>query len=462
MPVAFSPPMQKLQNHIANRAWTGVAIASLLCAVSETSVHANGIYGNGTGAASMAMGGTDVAWAKSPLEAMGDNPAGLGFLDTSEFDIGGIGASAYGHFSKPSGNSSGDLDEMPEALPEGAFGTPIGKLPVSVGVSFIPEAMLLANWSYLDPANGGGITYGNQTDKSEILVLRSAVGVGVRICPQLSLGASFGVVYNQNELDTPYVFQNIPAGGPPLNGAKALLSLRTAGWGWNGQVGLIYRPITNLQFGLAYQTRYTVHSTGAANGNAWAQFSSTPGNPTYGYTYNAEVDNKFPDQVSVGTSWKFLPKWRVAGEIDWIDWSQAFNTLPVKLSGGTGVVAGAYPASGATFTDYVPLNWRNEFVYRAGLEYAITENLFLRGGYSYGQSPVPDATLSPMTAAIMENTITAGIGYHWRACEFDFAYQYDLPVTHHVQTSSLLDGEYSNSSTQVAINWFALTMRVKF
>jgi long-chain fatty acid transport protein len=453
--------MQKLDNHIANRAWSGIAIASLLCAVS--SAHANGIYGNGTGAASMAMGGTDVAWARGPLEAMGDNPAGLGFLDTSEFDLGGVVASANGTFNKPSGDSSGNLDEMPEGLPEGAFGMPVGKLPVSVGISFIPQAMLLADWSYLDPTNSGGYSYGHQTDKSEILVLRSALGAGVRICPQLSLGVSLGAVYNQNELDTPYLFQDVqPSTAPALDGAKTLLDLHTSGWGWNGGVGMIYRPITNLQFGLAYQTRYTVDSTGSASGNAYNQFGQPPGTAATHFNYNAEVDNKFPDQVSFGASWKFLPNWRVAGEVDWIDWSQAFNTLPVKLSGGSGAVVNTFGPSGATFQDYVPLNWRSEFVYRAGLEYAVTKRLVLRGGYCYGNSPVPDSTLTPMTAAIMENTITAGVGYRWRACEFDLAYQCDLPVNHHVESSGLLDGEYSNSSTEVQINWFALTMRVKF
>jgi len=66
---------------------------------------ANGIYGNGTGARSMSMGGTDVAWAESPLEAMGDNPAGLGFLTTREFDLGGVVVVPEGHFSKPSASS---------------------------------------------------------------------------------------------------------------------------------------------------------------------------------------------------------------------------------------------------------------------------------------------------------------------------------------------------------------------
>jgi long-chain fatty acid transport protein len=108
------------------------------------------------------------------------------------------------------------------------------------------------------------------------------------------------------------------------------------------------------------------------------------------------------------------------------------------------------------------LNWRSEFVYRAGLEYAVLDNLFLRLGYCFGHNPVPDSTLTPMTAAIMENTITAGIGYRWRMCQFDLAYQCDLPDTQHVSNSALLSGEYSNSSTKVYINWFAVTMRVNF
>ena len=454
--------MQKFQNRLASRAWTGVAMASLFCAVSETIVHANGINGNGTGAASMAMGGTDVGWAQSPLEAMGDNPAGLGFLTSDEFDIGGVGASANGTFNKPSANSSGNLNETPEALPEGALGMRLGNSPFSAGISFIPQSMLLAEWHYPDPPTSGG-AYGYQEDKSEILVLRTAAGLAMQLAPQLSVGVSVGAVYNKNELVAPYIFQNILGPAAGLNGAKTLLDLNTSGFGCNGQIGIIYRPLTNLQFGLSYQTKYKVDTSGDANGG----YSLSGGAPPYaGFHYNAEVDNTFPDEVELGGSWKFLPKWRLAAEVDWIDWQHSFGALPVKLSNGSGPLVNALDTGGSTtfqnYSDSIPLNWRSEFVYRLGLEYALTDNLFLRGGYCYGNDPVPSTTLNPMTAAIMQNTITCGIGYRWRACEFDAAYQCDLPVNHHVGTSGLLDGEYSNSSTEVQINWFALTMRVNF
>jgi long-chain fatty acid transport protein len=404
----------------------------------------------------MAMGGADVGWAQGPLESMGDNPAGLGFLPARELDFGAVGGNANGQFSKQNTDSRGNLSDTPRGLPEGAFGMQLGQTPIYAGLSFIPESVLLADWGYLDP---GTVSYGNQTDKSEILVLRSALGLSLKLNSKLSIGASFGAIYNKNELVTPYIFQNLNAPDAGADGVKTLLDLNTSGWGWNAQIGMLYQPINKLQFGLTFQNKYRVTTTGSASGNAGVQFGH-PGDSAYSFNYRAEVDNNFPYQVSLGSSWEFLPKWRLAAQVDWIDWADAFNTMPVKLTDGTGkIITGAL---GTHLQDNVPLNWKNEFVYRVGLEYAPIKNLFLRAGYCYGNSPVPDTTLTPMTAAIIEHTITAGMGYRWRACEFDLAYQCGLPATQHIGTSALRDGEYSNSSITVFENVVALTMKYSF
>lgn len=433
----------------------------LVCGCLASNALADGIDGNGVGARSMAMGGADVAWAADPLGAMGVNPAGLGFLSAPELDLGAVGGFLDGNFNKP-GISSGDLDEAPGALPEGAFGLPLGKWPVVVGLSFVPESMLLADWHYFDPPGGlGGVTYGNQEDKSEILNLRSALGAAVKVTPDLSLGASVGLDYNANQLTSPYIFQNLQPGpgGPPnsgVDGAKTLLNLKTSGLGWNAQVGVIYRATPDLQFGVSYESPTTIHSTGEATGNPYARFGGT----LLPFHYDATVTNTFPQEVMAGASWKFLPQWRLALQIDWIDWADAFHDLPLSFSNGNNATVNG--VLGSSFEESIPLNWQNEFVYRAGVEYDVTKSLALRVGYCYGSSPVPDSTLTPLTAAIMENTVTAGIGYHWKQFRVDFAYQYDIPATQNVGTSSLLSGEYSNSSTQVSAQIFALTTSVSF
>jgi long-chain fatty acid transport protein len=413
----------------------------------------------------MAMGGADVAWASDPLGAMAANPSGLGFLTAPELDFGGVAGVAEGQFNKP-GVSSGSLDGRVSALPEGAFAMPLGNWPVSVGVSFNPESTLLADWHYVDPPGGlGGTTsYGYQQDKSEIIVLRTALGAGVRVNSKLSFGASVGLIYNANQLETPYVFQDLQPGphGPTnisaYDGAKTLLNLHTTGFGCNAQAGMMYRATTNLQFGLSYESETKVYTSGGASGDPSTQFGYPQG--TLPFHYDADVRNIFPQDVTVGGSWKFHPRWRLALQVDWIDWRDAFHRLPVSLSDGNNATVNS--VLGSSFSDSIPLNWRSEFVYRGGLEYKLTENFALRAGYSYGSSPVPDSTLTPMTAAIMENTLTAGVGYHWGRFNVDLAYQYDFPATQNVGTSGLLSGEYSNSSTQVSMHILALTTSFRF
>jgi long-subunit fatty acid transport protein len=440
------------------RFFTVVKTRAIILAVIwlAVSVQANGLYGDGTGAAAMAMGGADVAWAADPLGAMGDNPAGLGFLDAPELSLGGEGAVLQGRFNKP-GVSSGDVNQSPNGLPEGAFAMPLSKWPVTLGISCVPDSALLADWHYPDPPGGllGTTSYGNQEDKSEIVVLRSALGAAVRVNSKWSFGGSVGLIYNQNELVTPYIFQNLQPSSA-YDGAKTLLDLRTSGFGWNYQLGIIYQALTNLQFGVTYKGESTVDTTGDATGDPYAQFGVAPG--PLAFHYDANVKNKFPQEVSAGLSWKFYPKWRLALQTDWIDWADAFNTLPVKL--GNGSNPGVNAALGSSFQDNIPLDWKDEFVYRAGLEFAVLKNLSLRTGYSYGGSPVPNSTLTPLTAAILEQAVSAGVGYRWGRWDFDLAYQYDLPVTQDAGTSSLRSGEYSNSSTEVSAHWLALTVNI--
>jgi long-chain fatty acid transport protein len=425
---------------------------SLLAAVSVLALStvgglADGIYRNGIGARAMALGGADTAWAEDPLGALGANPAGLGFQSTSGLNLGLGGASANGKFTKDN-TSDGGLNSSPSFFPDAAGAYHLGDSRFTIGLAFIPDALMSADWHYVDPPGGlGNISYGDQQDRSVITVLRTALGFGAQLSDQWSVGGSVGVLYNKNSLKAPYIFQSQPG----LAGAKTLLDLNTDGWGLNYQIGALFRPIDTLQFGLAYTTGSTVDSHGDATGDASVQF----GAPVT-FHYDAEVRNKFPQMVSGGVSWKFQPRWRAIGQIDWIGWADAFKTLTVNLSNGSN------PGVPSPLQDNIPLNWNDEFVYRAGLEFNATEKLILRGGYSYGASPVPDSTLSPLTAVIMEHTITAGAAYHWDRYQIDLACQYDLPKTRDVGTSGLLSGEYSNSSTKVSILWFALTAGMKF
>ena len=265
-------------------------------------LHANGIYRDGFGAQSMAMGGANTAWAADSLGAMTANPAGLGFLAGPQFNLGFIGAITEGTFSKGT-NSNGHLDESLRALPEAALGIPLKNTPVTLGISFVPDSLMLADWTFNDPPGGlgGNVSYGRQRHNSEIILLRPALGAAIKITPQLSFGISAGLLYNENKLQTPYTFQNLqPAADAPFNGAKTLLDLHTTGFGWNVQAGVLYTPRTNLQVGLSYVSPSRLYTTGDASGDPYAQFGAPPG--ALAFHYDAHVRNVFPQEASAGLS----------------------------------------------------------------------------------------------------------------------------------------------------------------
>jgi len=165
--------------------------------------------------------------------------------------------------------------------------------------------------------------------------------------------------------------------------------------------------------------------------------------------------------VAAGLSWDVLPRWRLNFQIDWIDWSSSFNRLPIKLTNGNNADINGIVGSD-TIKEEPRLSWHDRFVYRVGVEYAVLDNLSLRLGYAYGQSPVPDATLTPLTGVIMEHTIGAGAGYRWDQFRIDLGYQYDVPTSRHVGQSKLLSGEYSDSRTEVGMHSVGLTGSFRF
>ena len=416
----------------------------------------NGIYGNGVGAESMAMAGAEVAWSKDPLTAMTANPAGLGFLNKPEAVLGAEGDALSGTFSKT--GSGGPLTDRLIAAPEGAIGYPLKGIPLKLGLSVAPESGLVADWHYQDPPGGlGGIQYGNQEDKSSIILIRTAFGAAWTVTPKLSIGASIGLLYNENDMVTPYVFQNLQPAS--VNGAKTLLNLHTTGFGGDGTVGMIYKATPALQFGAFYQSPSVINSSGDATGDPYAQFPPTPPGPL-AFHYNAEVKNQFPQNASLGLSWQCLSRLRLAVQLDWIDWADSFNTLHASFSSGDN--PSVNKVLGSSFRDNIPLNWSSSLVYRAGIEFAVTDHFKLMMGYAYGKSPVPDSTLSPMTAAISENTLCAGMGYSRGAYFVELAYQYDLPASQTVGQSGLLSGEYSNSSVQISAQALALSLGMTF
>ncbi len=419
---------------------------------------AAGLFGDGADARTIAVGGNDVAQSGSALGAMNSNPAALSALSRNQFELALGGTYASGDFDQADGESA-DLRELAGYIPAAALAisAPLG-VPLTFGVAVLPDIMSAADWRYRDAPGGlgGSTSYGRQTHRSQILALRTSIGVAAEVTRRFSLGASVSAIYNENSLEVPYIFQSQPV----LSGFKTLLDLNTSGFGVGFNVGAQFRPTSTVTLGLSYRPHTVIHSDGSASGNASAQLLALGGGFAQvdpNFRYDAEVRTDIPQTVSTGFEWQAIRQLRFIGGIDWINWSNAFDRLVIDLSNGSNPAINGVVGSSA-MRDVAPLRWRDQLVYRAGIEYAATDHFTFRGGYSYARSAVPSETLTPLTASIFEHKVSLGAGYRTGRYHTDLAWLWALPVTQHVGQSALLAGEYSNTSvrvTQHSLQWSA-------
>ena len=404
----------------------------------------------------MAMGGTATAIADDPADALYSNPATLSAIRGPTLELSAGGGFVHGEFSN-SANNGNTLNDA-GALGSMAIAAPAGPLRFALGVN--PDISARARWRYRDAPGGadGATSYGVVPQESGILLLRTSFGVSWQATSTLSLGASVGLLYNKNSLNAPYVFQSQPI----LRTAKTTLDLETAGYGWNVEGGFLWKPISSLSLGASYTTRSRIVSDGRASGNADTQFANLGvGSARPDFAYDASVINVFPQQVSAGMGWQAMPKLLLSAQMDWINWANSFNTLRVRLKNGNNHDLNGLLGS-TSLNDDAPLDWSDQFVWRLGVEYALNPHWTLRAGYSYANNPVPASTLTPLTAAITEHTLTAGVGFHTGPVKIDLAYQWSLPNVLRVGQSALASGEYSNSSVLVTEQWVGLTTTIEF
>jgi long-subunit fatty acid transport protein len=413
------------------------------------------VYGSPATAQTTALGGISLG-SSGPTDALADNPALLCSIGAPYLEITGMGIVAAGQFHNAT-PYAGTLQSDAGLSGSAAFGMQIPDTRLSFGVGVFPVSTLSDRWKYQDPPGTAGASYGIQSSKSAFIAVQPTFGLGFAVSKRLSAGAAFGVVDNFNALEAPYIFQT----NPTLAGLKTLLDLHTSGIGYNGTFGVTALPMRRLQIGLAYKTRTSVHTTGTATGNAYAQFAALSLPYASDFRYKAAVDNVFPQTALVSLAWQPKRQLRLFLQSDWLNWHAAFVQLPVYLTDGNNALLNTLLHS-TSLDDAVPLRWRNQWITRAGFEIPLGESFSLEGAYAHGNSPVPAATLTPLTAAIMTDTLSGGIGYAKNRYRVQLAYQANLPQTADVGNSALLAGEYNNTRTSVWLQTVALTTGMRF
>jgi long-chain fatty acid transport protein len=214
-------------------------------------------------------------------------------------------------------------------------------------------------------------------------------------------------------------------------------------------------------FRVGFQYKYGDLTVGGAYLSATDhQFDN--GNSKINYTaigqgierYDSELEGfNWPQQIGLGLSYHITPKLRIALDIDWINWSDAINTITFKLAQGNN------PGIPEHIIMSYPMHWNNQLVYAFGLEYDISSIWSIRAGYNYAKNPVPAQHLLPYFPAIAEHHITGGFSYAAQKWSIDFACEWALENSEFSNNSLYCSHGFSEEMSQVTTH-FMLNYRI--
>jgi long-subunit fatty acid transport protein len=174
------------------------------------------------------------------------------------------------------------------------------------------------------------------------------------------------------------------------------------------------------------------------------------------FRYKGQVNISLPPSALLSLGWQATQSVRLSFQTDWIGWRGSFHSLPVILTDGSNNDINSLLKS-STIKDTVPLDWKNQVAFRGAIEKNLGEGVVIGGGFLHGNDPVPNSTLSPLTAAIMQNSLMTGVGWHVRGLHFAASYGFNFTAQKQVDTSALLYDEYSNSRTRIGVQAFTLS-----
>ncbi len=364
------------------------------------------------GARSSALGGAVVAQSHDASSVF-YNPAGLVFQKGTQF-YGGVAlitaSNRWVGPVTPSGTPIYGTDKVFDA--EDQLHTPIGiylthsfneKLAVGLGVTN-PFGLGL-KWGDDFP---GRVVSKNVDLKSYYI---SPV-VSYKLLPNLALGGGLDIVYSTVQLDRNilFAFPNDPSTEPGVEiGSLDLKGHSKVAFGFSAS--LLYK-MDKLSLGFLYRNQV---KNKFENGDATISLFNTPYKGFVQTTglfvnQNASTEITYPSLLSAGVHYQLMEKLGVEVDYMWYKWD-VFKVLDLTFDK-------------AALNTEVLENYSNSSQFRVGVHYSMMDNLELRLGYIYDQTPQPRESMSPLLPDNTRNDLCVGLGYQMGKMSLDVGYMF--------------------------------------
>ena len=221
-----------------------------------------------------------------------------------------------------------------------------------------------------------------------------------------TLRIGFGLVYAYDDLETRQ--------GIAVPGDSNQLSVNGSSWGWS--FGLQWEPHPQHAVGFTFRSGLEIEHSGT--------LTTTTVLPTaQSFASPAESEIDYPDQYVLSYSWQATPALNLGIDVQWTDWS-SFDEFSASANTPLG-----------TLDLSVPWDYQPGLIIGVGAEYTVNPSLTLRGGYLFGESTIPDETLTPFVPDSDLHVFSLGAQWDWQDWSLAATYLYGLREEREVQGS---------------------------
>ncbi len=417
-------------------------------------VHAtNGLNLIGSGGISTGLAGADTAVA-TDFTAMNTNPAGMSQIKENHSGLAITVIKPQLQFMNVANDRGGEDD--PLIVPNMGYIHRLSSIPLTLGIGLFTVGGVASDFTDLTTPFG-------TTDKTGAIIRHYVItpSIAYEIVDQFSLGVSLGISYSDAAftlLPNTAVPANpsVPAGFSGFeikgnctraNGLGLSFSCPYA-FAFRPKFGAMYAPHEMVTFGLVYTMKAILPY---ANGEGYRNQPIGPGGSGVIVNYDVDASGfKWPDDIAFGIALRPTSDLLVSTKFQWINWDAAMNTVYFNFRNGDNAAA-----PNSTFVN--AFNWDSQFVVAIGAAYDVDDRLNIRGGYNYGNDPVPDSTLDPTTPTIAEHHITVGAAYNLSSSfTLDGAFDY-VPTNKRAFNSALWGAsnlEVGGFDVTVSLTWW--------
>jgi long-chain fatty acid transport protein len=260
--------------------------------------------------------------------------------------------------------------------------------------------------------------------KSDLAVQNFGGAVGLEVIDGLSLGAGLSGYYADAELTNAVDFGTIAVGsmGPATAGALGLMPQANDGflgvsgndWGlaWNTGAVYSYGEDRRNKIGISYKSKVDLSLDGTADFEVPTEAMVLTSSGTFTDS-GATADVTLPESITFGLTHWIDKYWAFLYESQWTRWSR-FDKLEIVYD------------NPAQPTSTVEENWENSWRHAVGITHLPAQNLEVRAGIAYDQTPIPNRHhRTPRIPGHDRYWIASGVGYHVNnAVRLDLSYAY--------------------------------------